>query len=146
MPFMREVYGSSRASEMDLVPWTDAQKREFLDMQFHAQKSHYELHYPDCDFLVIELDGAPIGRLYIDRGDDIRITDIALLPQYQRLGIGKMLLQEILDEAQRSTRCVSLYVEHFNPVRGLYDRLGFKHVDTNGVYHRMLWTPIGAAG
>jgi len=34
---------------------------------------------------------------------------------------------------------VSIYVEHFNPARQLYDRLGFRHADTNGVYHYMEW-------
>jgi ribosomal protein S18 acetylase RimI-like enzyme len=33
-------------------------------------------------------------------------------------------------------------VENFNPARRLYDRLGFQHVDTNGVYHIMKW-PAG---
>ena len=57
-------------------------------------------YYPDCQFLVIELERAPIGRLYIDRGDDdIRITDIALLPEFRGRGIGRMLMEEILAEA-----------------------------------------------
>ncbi len=36
---------------------------------------------------------------------------------------------------------VSIHVEHDNPARRLYDRLGFQHVDTNGVYHLMEWRP-----
>ena len=41
---------------MQLVPWTHEQKAAFLDMQFTAQKTHYEEYYPDCEFLVIEMD------------------------------------------------------------------------------------------
>jgi ribosomal protein S18 acetylase RimI-like enzyme len=142
IPFLRHLYGTTREAEMRLVPWTPEQKSAFLDMQFTAQKTHYEQHYPDCAFLVIELEGQPIGRLYVDRGiDDIRITDIALLPEFRGRGIGRMLMEEILDEGRATGKRVTIHVEHDNPARRLYDRLGFQHVDTNGVYHLMEWCP-----
>lgn len=140
VPFLRHLYGTTREDELRLVAWTDEQKAAFLDMQFAAQKTHYENFYPDCQFLVIELEGTAIGRLYLDRGeDDIGIVDIALLPAYRGRGIGRMLIEEILAEGAATGRKVSIYVEHFNPARHLYDRLGFRHVDTNGVYHLMEW-------
>lgn len=130
---------------MRLVPWTSEQKSAFLDMQFTAQKLHYEQYYSDCEFLVIEVEGNPIGRLYIDRGDeDIRIIDIALLPEVRGRGIGRVLIGEILEEGQATRKRVSIHVEHDNPARRLYDRLGFQHVDTNGVYHLMEWRPVPA--
>jgi ribosomal protein S18 acetylase RimI-like enzyme len=142
IPFQRYIYGTTREEEMRLVPWTDQQKAEFLDMQFHAQKTHYEDAYPTCEFLVIELEGKPIGRLFIDRlEDEIRLTDIALLPEYRARGIGRMLLDEILAEGQQTGKKVTIYVEHNNPARHLYDRLNFTHIDTNGVYHLMEWRP-----
>jgi ribosomal protein S18 acetylase RimI-like enzyme len=141
-PFLRHLYGTTREDEMQLVPWTPEQKAAFLDMQFQAQAAHYTEFYPHCQFLMIELEGRPIGRLYIDRGeDDIRITDIALLPEWRGHGIGRMLMEEILAEGRNTGKRVTIYVEHYNPARGLYDRLGFRHVDTNGVYHFMEWRP-----
>ena len=127
---------------MQLVPWTPEQKVAFLDMQFQAQAAHYKEFYPQCQFLVIELEGRPIGRLYIDRDEeDIRITDIALLPDCRGRGIGRMLMEEILAEGRDTGKRVTIYVEHYNPARRLYDRLGFRHVETNGVYHLMEWRP-----
>jgi ribosomal protein S18 acetylase RimI-like enzyme len=144
-PFLRHLYGTTRDDEMRMIPWSGEQKSMFLDQQFNAQKQHYEKFYPHCEFLVIELDGKCIGRLYIDRGEgDIEIIDIALLPELRGRGIGRMLLEEILAEGKSTERKVTIYVEHFNPARSLYDRLGFRHVDTNGVYHLMEWGP-GAA-
>jgi ribosomal protein S18 acetylase RimI-like enzyme len=134
------VYDSTREDELRRVPWTDEQKRAFLDMQFDAQKRHYEDYYPDCDFLVIEVEGRAAGRLYVDRaGAAIHLIDIALLPEYRGRGIGTLLLDELLAEARGSGRAIRAYVEHFNPARRLYDRLGFRQVDTNGVYRQLVW-------
>ena len=139
--FFRHLYGTTREDEMRLLQWTDAEKVAFLDQQFTAQKIHYERFYTSCEFLAVELDGERIGRLYVDRSgeDEIEIIDIALLPEHRGRGIGRMLLEEILAEGRETGKSVSIYVEHFNPARSLYDRLGFRHVDTNGVYHLMEW-------
>ena len=140
IPFLRHLYGTTREEEMRIVPWNEAEKSAFLDMQFRAQKADYELNYPDCHFDILEMKGERIGRLYLDRPPGrIDIIDIALLPEFRRHGIGRMLLEEILDEGRKSGRKVRIYVEHFNPARHLYDRLGFRHIDTNGVYHLMEW-------
>lgn len=140
VPFLLYLYATTRAGEMELVPWTAEQKSAFLLQQFMAQKQSYEELRPDCQFLAIELDGKAIGRLYIDREEDnIEIVDIALLPEFRGRGIGRMLLEEILEEGRQTSKSVGIYVEHFNPARRLYDRLGFRHIDTNGVYHLMQW-------
>ena len=144
LPFLRHLYGTTRDDEMQRVPWSEEQKRQFLDLQFRAQKQHYEAYYPECAFLVIELEGQAIGRLYVDRGvEDIQIIDIALLPGHRGRGIGRMLMEEILDEGRSTGKRVTIYVEHDNPARHLYDRLGFQHMDTNGVYHLMEWRAAG---
>ena len=140
-PFLMGVYATTRDAEMQLVPWTPEQKAAFVAQQFMAQKNHYEEFYPSCEFLIIELESEPIGRLYIDRAEaEIEIIDIALLPRFQKRGIGRMLLEEILAEGRATGKLVRIYVEHFNPARRLYDQLGFRHVDTNGVYHQLEWS------
>ena len=136
--FLRDLYASTRAEEMDLLDWTPAQKRDFLAMQFHAQTTHYADFYPEAERAIIECGGVPIGRLYIDRREgEIEIIDIALLPEMRGRGIGKALLADVIAESRASARRLRIYVEHFNPARGLYDRLGFRQVGTNGVYHEL---------
>ena len=138
--FLRRVYHSTRDGEMRMLPWSDADKTAFLDMQFEAQKKHYEGAYPDCAFQVIEIDGAAAGRLYVDRTrDDINVLDIALLAPFRGGGIGTKLLEAILEEARSSLRTVTLHVEQYNPARRLYERLGFRSLGSNGVYERMRW-------
>ena len=67
LPFLAQVYASTRIEELAVTPWTDAQKAAFLDMQFRAQHADYQTNYPKADWLVTMRNGEGIGRLYIDR-------------------------------------------------------------------------------
>lgn len=140
--FLAHVYATTREEEMALVPWTPAQKAQFLEMQFTAQTVHYDQYYPDCAFLVIEKDGEPIGRIYIDRRpEEICLVDIALLPERRGGGLGTALVREILNEAQSAGKPVTIHVERNNRALRLYERLGFTPVDENGVYYKLRWSP-----
>lgn len=138
------VYGSTRVDELALVDWSEAQKHAFIEMQFTAQDSHYREHYPTASFDVVVVDGAPAGRLYVDRQpDEIRIVDIALLPEHRNTGLGTRLVRMVLAEAAASDRTVTLHVEVFNPARRLYERLGFRPVADRGVHLLMAWSAGG---
>lgn len=142
LPFLNRLYHSTRVEEVAVLPWSDADKAAFLDMQFQAQHAHYQAYYPKCAFDVIELKGKAIGRLYLDkRQDEFRIVDIALLPEYRGCGIGSHFMKKILADAAAHHLPVRIHVEHNNPAMHLYLRLGFQHIETNGVYHLMEWIP-----
>ena len=125
---------------MALVDWDEQQIEDFLFMQFNAQHSFYHDQFRQAQFDVIELDNTPIGRLYVDRrSQEIRIIDIALLPDCRGKGIGANLMQSLIDEASQNNKSVTIHVEHNNPAIHLYQRLGFKHVHDEGVYYFMEW-------
>ena len=146
-PFLLEVYASTREQELSLVDWSDAQKRDFVCMQFTAQSRWYRENYPAAAFQIIEVNGQPAGRLYVEpRADDLRIMDISLLPAFCGQGTGTALLKEILAEAQRAGKTASIHVECFNPALRLYERLGFRQRETNGMYHLLEWSPGSVAG
>ena len=138
--FLLRVYASTREEELAIVPWTREQKDQFLRMQFTAQQTHYQEHYADAAFDILMLGEQPIGRLYVDGGPrEIRIIDIALLPEYRRQGFGGMLIRSLLDEAASAGKVVSIHVEHHNPAMSLYTRLGFRRISDTGVYFLMEW-------
>ena len=140
--FLYRVYASTRTEELAPLPWTDAEKDEFLRMQFDAQDHHYHTHFPDAQYDLIVRDGEPVGRLYVHRRDDeIRIIDIALLAEHRRAAIGGSLLRGLLAEAATAGKPVRIHVECNNPGMRLYHRLGFTKVDETGVYHLMEWVP-----
>lgn len=140
--FLYRVYAGTREDELAPLEWDDAQKDSFLRMQFNAQHRFYREQFPSADFDIIQTVDQPIGRLYVDRREDeIRIIDIALLPEHRDSGIGSALLKDLLTEASAAGKPVRIHVERFNPALRLYDRLGFIQVGDNDVYYLMEWSP-----
>lgn len=135
LPFLAALYRSTRESELDRTPWTEAEKQAFIGMQFEAQHTHYQTHYPDALWLVIEREGTPVGRLYLERWDkEHRIIDIALIPQVRGRGTGQAILEDLIDEAASAGKSLSIHVEKENPAMRLYRRLGFQKLEDKGVY------------
>lgn len=142
LPFLSQLYASTRADEMAMVPWSEEEKAAFLQMQFNAQHSYYQQQFNDADFLIIYKNEESIGRVYVERrADEIRLIDIALKPEQRGLGLGTLLLEELLNEAKESQLPVRIHVEQFNPALKLYQRLGFKQTEDQGVYFLMEWCP-----
>lgn len=139
--FLCRVYASTRETELARVPWTDDEKRTFLEMQFDAQDRYYRQHYASASFDIILVGGESAGRLYVFRGaDEIRIVDIALLPGFRSRGLGSALIASLQAEAHASGRPLRIHVERFNPALRLYQRLGFTPIADLGVYLFLEWT------
>jgi ribosomal protein S18 acetylase RimI-like enzyme len=140
--FLLSVYASSRAEELDQVTWAPGQREAFVEMQFAAQDREYHRANPDGSFDVIEVDGRPAGRLYVDRRrGELRIVDIALLPELRGRRVGSELISDLQAQAASEGRKVSIHVEMHNPAARLYRRLGFEPVAEVGVYQLLEWTP-----
>ena len=145
IPFLIQLYGSTREQELAPVPWSAEQKQAFLVSQFQAQRHHYRTFFSGCAFDVLELRGAPMGRLYLEaRASQLRIVDIALLPQWRGQGLGTAILEALMAAAQAGGRGVGIMVEKFNPALRLYRRLAFTAVADHEVYLEMEWSPGGS--
>lgn len=137
------IYASTRAEEVATTDWSEEQKGWFLRHQFEAQDHHYRQYYADAEFLIVEKDGAPAGRLYVARWvKEIRLVDIALLPEHRGSGLGTALVTRLLAEGAAAGKSVSIHVEAYNPALRLYQRLGFEPTgEERGPYLLMRWTP-----
>lgn len=143
--FLCAVYRSTREPELAMVPWDAATKDAFVAQQFTAQDRSWAAQRPATVREVVLVDGAPAGRLYVDRtSEEIRVVDITLLPEHRGAGVGEALLTPILDEGDRDGLPVTIHVERHNPALRLYGRLGFEVVDDLGVY-LFLRRPAGQA-
>ncbi|HEX2223314.1 MAG TPA: GNAT family N-acetyltransferase [Thermoanaerobaculia bacterium] len=141
--FLLRVYGSTREEELALATdWTPEQKAAFVTMQFQAQHTQYREAFQDGRFDVVLVDGVPAGRLYVHpREEEIRMVDIALLPEFRGRGIGTLLLRDLFAEAEAARKPLTIHVERFNKALRLYERLGFRPIADRGVYFLMEWRP-----
>lgn len=139
-PFLRNVYASTRAAELETVPWTEAQKNAFLQMQFAAQHAYYRERYPVASYDLILVDGEPVGRLYVRRdAETIHIMDITVLPKYRKLGTGTTVIQRLMEEARRESKSLEIYVESFSHSVRLFEQLGFTRQAEEGINYLMHW-------
>lgn len=138
LAFLAKVYLSTRWQEMQQAPWDDDQRRAFLQQQFEAQHQHYQEHFPNAEYAVIYQSLHAVGRLYVDqRQDEVRIVDIALLPEHCGQGLGGNILQDIISAANAKGKPVRIHVEKTNPAMRLYKRLGFYVIKDVGIYDLM---------
>ena len=135
LSFLKSVYISTRVDELSATDWSQQQIEAFLSMQFEAQHRFYQEQFPSATFEIIQVNHIDAGRLYLDyREDEIRIVDIALLPQFRTSGLGTGILKTIIRNAEEKSLCVRIHVEKNNPALSLYQRLGFKQIGDKGVY------------
>ena len=137
-PFLVELYSSTRAGEMTLVPWSSEQKQAFLQMQFEAQNLYYRERYPNASFDLIKLNDSPVGRLYVaELADEIRIIDLTFLPAHFNPQVFEALIEEILQKAAQVGKPVRIYLENYSPQTEIFVRLGFQKIGEHGIY--LLW-------
>jgi GNAT superfamily N-acetyltransferase len=139
--FLLSLYASTRAEELSQVEWGEGQRESFLRMQFEAQRGQYEARFPDAEYDVVLLDGRPAGRVWVGRTpEQIRLLDIALLPEAQNRGVGTALLRALIAEARASGKKLRHMVFVLNPdATRFYERLGFVPIEEFGAYVHMEW-------
>jgi ribosomal protein S18 acetylase RimI-like enzyme len=141
--FLLSVYASTREDELAQAEWAAGQKEMFLRWQFDLQRREYDTRFPDADYRVIVIDRQPAGRIWIGADNEqIRLLDIALLPEFQNRGVGKALLEKLKTEAQGAGKALRhmVFVLNNNADR-FYERLGFKKIEDFGAYKHMEWRP-----
>lgn len=111
-----------------LLPLDPAQREFLVRMQFDAQRSSYHQEFPASEHSLVMVGGQPAGRLWVDEsGEEIRIIDIVLAPEFQGRGIGRALLHQVLAKADGAAKPVRLFVDRANPrAFELYRSLGFE--------------------
>jgi len=141
--FVRLLYRSTRERELAMLPWSDAEKAAFCDMQFTLQSSGYGQAYPQAQHLIIcDQSGQPVGRLIKAQLDHaLLLVDISLIPACRGQGWGGALIVQMQHEAANTGLPMHLSVEKTNPAVRLYSRLGFRPFAEDEMRFRMAWSP-----
>ena len=120
------LYASTRAEEVAAFGWPPAMQESFLRMQFQARRQSYEAAYPESTGAILLSDGAAAGAAIVWRGPaEIRLLDIALLPEFRNRGLGTLWITGLIREACAARLPLRLSVLPGNPASRLYERLGF---------------------
>lgn len=146
--FLLKLYASTRDSELAMTQWSESQKRDFVQMQFEAQRTDYLKRFPGAVHSVIISEGREVGRMWIDRRtDETRLLDITIHPDERNLGIGSLVMTWLQEEASRSSVPLrhSVYASNESALR-FYRRYGFSVIQDFGAYFLMEWLPGNLRG
>ena len=142
LPFVEALYASTRAEELAATGWPAEMQQAFLAQQHRAQHHHYRTFYPAAEWLIIERDRRPIGRLYLEELPAfLHLIDLSLVPETRGQGIGGAIFADVGAMARALGKQVSIHVEINNRARRLYERIGFRLVEDKGMYLELVWDP-----
>src|SRR3954451_1779385 len=140
--FRYRLFCDSRLPEWYVVDLGPALRENLMRHQFAAQTVTYRARFPQARFDIIELAGAAIGRIVVNRpGPMLHIVDHAILPNLRGRGLGTAIMHALMNEAAESGLPVRLKVADANdPSLRLYLRLGFRAIETAPAYIELEWT------
>ncbi|MCA1557949.1 MAG: GNAT family N-acetyltransferase, partial [Acidobacteria bacterium] len=112
------------------------QKEMFLRWQLQMQRKDYEARFPKADYNLILFKGEPAGRLWVARTpEQIRLLDIAILPEFQNRKIGTFLLKQLMRESEETATPLRHMIYKLNTeARRFYERLGFRLKEDDRMY------------
>lgn len=92
---------------------------------------------------IVLVEGDRAGVITIsDWQDQLHLTFIALLPQYQGRGIGSKLIEYAKDRARSNNKPLTLQVLEINPAKLFYEKQGFEVCGHDGVEKLLMqWKP-----
>jgi GNAT superfamily N-acetyltransferase len=139
--------GAPEVIEYDLVERTPT-VQEYCDLRIRVGLSAKSVEaaaagLPNTRYaVVLEHGGVAIGmgRVIGDGGTAFQITDIAVLPEHQKRGLGKRIV-EALVAWLRATAPKSAYISLIadGPARDLYAQYGFKPTTEHGSIGMYIW-------
>lgn len=139
--FLEALYADSRRGEFSALGWSREQENAFFKMQFQMQKRSYEMQFADADYSVVELDGTPVGRIIVYRGErDFRLVDVALLSEFRGRGVGEILLENLKAEATAGNPLNLQVLKTNAAARRFYERHGLETVEQDDLYFSMRWS------
>jgi ribosomal protein S18 acetylase RimI-like enzyme len=138
--FLFSVYRSSRLDDLTTLNWTGEQIEDFLAKQYEAQERFCKNDYPHAEELIVLRAGDPVGQMMIERGErEIRMVDLALLPEHRNAGIGTYLIGRLLADAEKSGSSFRVQVMRSNAAVGLFERLGLVRTGETGSHYQLEW-------
>jgi GNAT superfamily N-acetyltransferase len=141
LEFLLTLYAQQRTAELEISGMDIVQRTLFIQSQFRARHLSYAALYPTASDQIIELEcGTAIGRFLVERiEDEIRLVDIALIPEQQAHGIGTKLIRTPQLECEAHQGTLKLQVLKGTLAEKLYRQLGFVATGEDPFRIQMVW-------
>lgn len=138
--FIEELYISTRDESDGWRLLLPTERTRLLKEQSALQLIHYEKNFPHAWRTIIEVNGKPAGRFYVNQTPkEMRIVDIAILPEFRQHGIGSKLIKQVIAESIRLQLPLRLRAEKGSPVISYYQRLGFRQIEVEATTVHFQW-------
>jgi GNAT superfamily N-acetyltransferase len=126
-PFLLDLFAHSS----DIPASLFAADPRLLQFQFTAQQGSYAAQFPGAAHEIILVDGERAGQVrWAELADEIRIIDLALMPQFRRIGAATRVYQTLLAHARARGKPTYAWVGRMNIVsQAFHHRLGFTLAD-----------------
>ncbi len=107
------------------------------------QRRRFDENFDPMQLQIVEYEERAIGCISVRYpGSEIFLAVIEIAPSFQRHGIGGFVIGNVLEDADRLQLPVKLSVLKVNPVRTLYERLGFQHAGETATHYSMKREPL----
>jgi GNAT superfamily N-acetyltransferase len=132
-PALQQDFGYCRRIYFAEMNWVI----EELHLDLAAQEIGFQQQWDPTQVRIVVLDGADVGWLQtITQAHELFVAQMFVDRPFQRKGIGTEVMKQLIGEATQLNYTVRLNVVKINPVRRLYERLGFRvtHEDDRKFY------------
>jgi len=99
-----------------------------MDLIYSPDSLHQQMMKQKHHFLVVELDEEPIGfASYSPLGEDgvYKLHKLYVHPKTQGKGIGRTLIDYIIDQLPTQATTLRLNVNRYNKAKNFYEKIGF---------------------
>nr|WP_314365015.1 GNAT family N-acetyltransferase [uncultured Achromobacter sp.] len=131
VPFLLALRKATMQEHLERAGAPTADADHLARIQYHFDDAH-----------IVWVDGRPAGlfKHYRDPAG-WHIVQIQIAPDFQGRGLGRRLLESILDQADAQGAPVTLNVLKSNPAQRLYAALGFTRVKETDLEYEMRYEP-----
>lgn len=139
-PFLKSLFATTEYERLPLAKLEPSLVKKILRTEFNGHHQYFD--QVDCeksDALLL-VNGQPVGRLIVlQNQDEIRLADLALMPEVRNRGLGTALIESLQVQARLSNRPLRLTVMKDSRARNFYRRMGFYKCDETETHLLLEW-------
>lgn len=141
--FVKKLFVAHKVIELRAQEWPKILQKQICNQQYQLFEEQLKQEYKYLSDYVMKIDQKMIGRLVLDfQKTHIYFPYMAIIPEMQKQGIGKSIMQNLLAYSRNKGLPIYIKVAHDNHAIQLYPRLGFNVIDKNELTTLMIYNQI----